>query len=249
MKALIAVLFLVIFIQPVWAKYEDSMSWNLDSKGVKELRIDIPCGAIEVKTNDSLKEIRITAEIVIRKLSEKDAEEYVKNWKVDLVKNGDVASFVYNGKNKKNTRFSKKNISVEFDLVVEMPKNMNLTIDTGAGNIKIADLIGDIKLESGAGNISVTNVNGNIDVNTGAGNMRFKKITGNVDADSGAGNMTFFDIKGDIAADCGAGNISIETCNGYIDVDTGIGNIDISGVSKKVKANTGLGKCTIDDEV
>lgn len=248
MKAFIAILLLGILIQPVFATYEDTLTWNLDAKGIKELRIDIPCGSVDVKTGSNVKEITITADVTIRKMSDKDAEQFVKNWHLDLVKNGETASFLYNGKTKRGTKGVKKNVSVEFSLVIEIPENMNLNIDTGAGNISINGVKGNLDIESGAGNVSITDIQGNVTVATGAGNMKFKKITGSVEADTGAGNLTFFNITGDIAADCGAGNITIDTCSGYVDVDTGIGNIDVSGVKRKVKANTGLGKCTIEDE-
>lgn len=248
MKIFLAVLLAGILFQPVFATYEETMSWKLDSKGIEHLRVDIPCGNIDVKSNSSIKEIRIEAEVTIRKMSDDDAETFIKNWKLNLIKKDTSALFVYTGRTKKGTNWFKKNVAVELALTIEIPEKMNLILDTGAGNITVNGIKGSLDIESGAGNVSITDIEGDITVATGAGNMKFRKITGSVDADTGAGNLSFFNITGDIAADCGAGNITIDTCNGYVDVDTGIGNIDVSGVKRKVKANTGLGKCTIDDE-
>ncbi len=249
MKMLIGLVFIsVLVLQPLFAKYDDTKTWKLDANGIKELRVDVPVGSVEIVGSETTKEIVVTADIVIRKMDDDEAVEYLKKCKMDLVKKGDKAVFEFDLKKGKHHWFFGSSISISIDITIEVPRSMNLDLSSGAGDFDVKKITGNLTVETGAGNITLTDVKGIIEADSGAGNVEIKKVIGDVTVETGAGNIELDDIKGDVDADSGAGNISINDIDGLIVADTGIGNIDVSGKHKKVRANTGLGKCYIDDD-
>ena len=117
-----------------------------------------------------------------------------------------------------------------------------VTIDSGAGSIKIEDLrANDLDFDIGAGKVVIDNISilsntkidggaGNFEINNGVlANAIFKMGVGNVDIDA--------TIVGSGKIDMGVGNLSLRLSDGVsnykFDVDKGVGNISIDGVNVK----------------
>lgn len=112
----------------------------------------------------------------------------------------------------------------------------NVTIDAGAGNIRVEDLnCEDFKLNAGVGNIKGYNI-----------------TAGSMDIDGGVGEITLDNVKSSKAEiDAGVGNIDITgTLSGRNTVDAGVGDIDldISGTTDdfNIKVDPGVGNIYID---
>jgi DUF4097 and DUF4098 domain-containing protein YvlB len=116
---------------------------------------------------------------------------------------------------------SLSNTSVTLDITV--PAGTQLEIDTGAGDVQI------------------DGVQGQITAHTGAGNVRAQNATGPVSLDAGAGNVDYAgDPQGSCSLSTGAGNITLRLPAGVaarVDLSTGIGNINLGGFN--VQGSTG----------
>ena len=140
--------------------------------------------------------------------------------------------------------------NVSANLEIFVPADAQLQLDTGAGNVQVDGVTGEISAHTGAGNVEVRGAAAPVALNTGAGNVDYAGQPG--------GTCTF---------STGAGNISLQLpadLNAQIDLNTGIGNISLggfnvvgdtsgtdvqgtigSGEGATIEANTGVGNISL----
>ena len=153
--------------------------------------------------------------------------------------------------------FGGRHRSVHID--VRVPKDLNLDVHTGDGNVNSQAISGDIRINTGDGHITGTNFDGTLDASTGDGNLqisgRFDSLTlktgdGNIEAQAGGGsnvanNWTVRSGDGHITmrlpADLNA-NVDAHTGDGSITLDIPItvaGSLSHSSVHGKLNAGGG----------
>ncbi len=142
---------------------------------------------------------------------------------------------------------------------VNVPRNYNLEISTGGGNIETEDINGRIGLSTAGGNILAGMVGGPARLNTDGGHITVKNVSGDLFASTGgghittgsiAGNATLHTIGGHIRVasvehlaklDTGGGNVTLEHSGGELIASTGGGQIDVGEAAGLVKARTAGG--------
>jgi hypothetical protein len=106
------------------------------------------------------------------------------------------------------------NAAVELEITA--PTGTRLDADTGAGNLDVDGLTGEIDAHSGAGNVDVRGAAGTARLDTGAGSIGYQGTP-----------------QGECRFETGAGNIRLvlpADLNVQVDLDTGMGNIDVDYV-------------------
>ena len=104
-------------------------------------------------------------------------------------------------------------INAVVDLEITAPAGTHLDAQTGAGNVDIDGIAGEIDAHSGAGNLDVRGAAGTARLDTGAGNIGYQGTPqGDCRFQSGAGNITLA-----LPADPDV----------QVDLNTGMGNIDV----------------------
>ncbi len=152
-----------------------------------------------------------------------------------------------------NQRFSisfHRSISVELTI----PRNAELDLKTGDGNISTHAVDGFLHAETGDGNINVGAANGDIRLHTGDGNITGDGLAGMLAADTGDGNINLEGRFHVMDVRTGDGNIEITALEGSRvasawKIDTGDGNVVLrlpDGVGADLDAHTGDGHVKID---
>jgi len=190
-----------------------------------ELTIDIKAGNVMITGNDSTN--------------------------LSLNTSGDVLPEVERNGNKirvyteKDQNWSRKNL----DITINLPVSAVIEIASGAGDLAVSNVSGEILADLGAGDIYLKNVDGKIDAETGAGNIQARwqegtKIPGQCRLTTGVGNITLDmpdSANAQIEAQTGLGKVSGKGQRSYgrradlllgsgqniFKASTGIGNIDI----------------------
>jgi lia operon protein LiaG len=148
---------------------------------------------------------------------------------------GNVLTIKVEGKRQTRWKFlSGPNIEAtnSLRLKVFVPKNFNndLKIDTGSGDIKLADLtLADLNMNAGSGDINIDKVTAvNLDAETGSGDL---ELSGHIKA---------------TMAKTGSGDISVKALEGErLTLSTGSGEILLDTISSSsVRAETGSGDVT-----
>jgi hypothetical protein len=135
------------------------------------------------------------------------------------------------------------------NLEITAPANTRLDASTGAGNVQVDGITGQIDVHSGAGNLDVRGSAGTARLDTGAGNVGYQGTPqGDCRFESGAGNITLAlpaDPNVQVDLNTGTGNIDVDFAvdgqvtrrqvrgaigggaQGTVYAQTGVGNIDL----------------------
>jgi len=213
--------------------FEKTERMSLSADGIDKLVVDCGSGFLYVTGEDSLRSIEVEAEIIVKGKSEKDIEDYVeKNIKLDLKKQGSKAVLVSMFKNQfPNINFRTRVIN----LTVRVPKDMDVDVDDGSGEVKIAQIDGNIQIDDGSGEITISGIQGDVDIDDGSGTVDISDVTGSVTVDDGSGTIEVNDIGENVKVSDGSGSIYIDGVGGDVIIkDDGSGGVSIKNVSGKV---------------
>jgi DUF4097 and DUF4098 domain-containing protein YvlB len=136
------------------------------------------------------------------------------------------------------------NMSVEFEITA--PAGTRLDLDTGAGNMQIENMTGEIDAHTGAGNIETWGSAGPVSLDTGAGNITYQgKPQGDCTFDTGAGNITLrlsAEVDVEVDLDTGIGSIDVDDFDVVGQVSRGeVRGVIGSGDQGRIEAQTGAG--------
>ena len=233
MKSKITFLVLFVFCISIVFAFEKTERMSLSADGIDKLVIDCGAGFLYVSGDDSLRSIEVEAEIIVIGKSEKDIEDYVKNYvKLELKKQGSKAVLTSTFKN----QFPRINFRTRLiNLTVRMPENMDLDVDDGSGEVKIAQIDGNLWIDDGSGEITVRDIRGDVEVDDGSGTIDIKDVTGSVAVDDGSGTIKINDIRQNVKVSDGSGSIYIDNVIGDVIIkDDGSGSVNIQNVKGRV---------------
>lgn len=125
---------------------------------------------------------------------------------------------------------------------VDVPEHFNLEIDTGGGNITVADIQGRINADTSGGAITIGDVRqGSVRADTSGGRITIRNVDGDVEADTSGGSITIGNVTGHVSADTSGGRIQIGNVQGDIEADTSGGNIEVGEGGGRVQLDTSGG--------
>lgn len=179
--------------------------------GRAQVHVETNDGAVQVFTSD-------TKQVEFRVLYE--GFEINKTLHVESRQDGD--SVMVNARVSGHWGFSwgkGRRVRIE----VRMPKDADLTVDTGDGSVETQA------------------VNGRLKIHTGDGSVRAQAVSGDVDIDTGDGSITLEGAKGDIRVRTGDGHVEARDLDGKVDATSGDGHITISGRLDALNIKTGDG--------
>lgn len=229
-------------------------SFEVGSGGV--LYLDIDRGNVEVETSSD-NQVNVVLERIVEGASGEERKEILErhNYKIDR-DGSDViveSRFDQNDEDWTWGRWRNK-FRFRLNVRVQVPREYNVDFHTGAGNVEIADVRGDIDGRTGAGNIVLGRIDGRVDVTSGSGNVDVEGAVGSIRAQSGAGNITLEDVSGDVRAMTGAGNVVARISSqpdGDSRLESGAGNVtayvdDSVGLTVDAHASVGSANCDYD---
>lgn len=122
--------------------------------------------------------------------------------------------------------FSRIRVKYEIDV----PRNFNLDLKTGGGDILVLDINGEINLKTSGGDITCEEIRGNIVATTSGGDIELINHVGNVDVKTSGGDIDIKTSNGKINATTSGGDITVN----YLGENKGI-NLRTSGGDVVVK--------------
>ncbi|GHO87831.1 DUF4097 family beta strand repeat-containing protein [Dictyobacter formicarum] len=113
------------------------------------------------------------------------------------------------------------------NLEITVPRNCDLQIKNGSGNMHVQDVEGDIKLRTGSGAISVNTLQGQLAAVTGSGSVNADNLVGRIEMRTGSGSIHANHVQGNMALKTGSGTIVGADLTGQVELKTGSGEIEI----------------------
>ena len=135
-----------------------------------------------------------------------------------------------------------------------VPREADLDLHTGDGNLAARDIKGSLRLDTGDGTMRVDGLHGTLRFHTGDGRIEGSGLDGEMDADTGDGDIVVSGRFEQLAAHSGDGNIELTVENGSRmagpwNVRTGDGHVRMrlpSDFSADLDAHTGDGRINFD---
>ncbi|HXN64859.1 MAG TPA: DUF4097 family beta strand repeat-containing protein [Candidatus Acidoferrales bacterium] len=148
--------------------------------------------------------------------------------------------------------FGSNSRSVRVYLTV--PRESDLDVHSGDGDLTARDVHGNLRLDTGDGALRVDGLHGTLRFHTGDGHIDGSGLDGDVDADTGDGSVTLRGRFEEMAARTGDGNIELTAENGSRmkgpwNIHTGDGHVRMrlpNDFSADLDAHTGDGKIDLD---
>ena len=234
---------------------EDIVTKTFDVRSGGTLYLELDYGNIEVEVGDR-NEVEIEMVRRVRVNSEREAREILEELhEYSFDKNRDDVMIESNFRGKDSGRGGRWNRGgqkkFEVTVKVRVPELYNVDFVTGAGNVEIEDIEGEVNGKTGAGNVEISDMNGSIDIVSGAGNVDIEGITESVEVNTGAGNIDLEDVTGFVRAKTGAGNITAkisEQPDRDSRLESGAGNVTVYlakdvGVYVDAVASMGSASC------
>jgi hypothetical protein len=219
---------------------EWSKSYTISGRA--NVRVDTNDGSVRVMTSDSK---QVELKVIY------NGYTLDKNLKIESKQDGDRVELSA----KETMHWGGWGIHVNrgLRLEVRMPRNADLTVDSGDGSVETEAVQGNLDIHTGDGHIRVAGAKGQIKLRTGDGSIEGRDLDGQIDADSGDGHITLdgrFDSlnirtgDGSINAHAQAGSKVISSWS----IHTGDGSVDLSlpgDLNANIDATTNDGRISL----
>jgi len=183
---------------------------------------------------------QLTAGIVVTQRGPNLAE-FLKHHQISITQHGHELHI--DATSDSSTLASASDVQIEYQIAV--PATFDATLKTGAGDIDLRSIHGNLDVDTGAGNIHLQECDGILHAKTGVGNIDFLELGGVMDGRTGSGNITATSGKGNLLVNTGAGNIDINKINGSVIGLTGSGNINAGDCGGALRITAGEGNIDI----
>lgn len=222
-------------VADVWNK-----AWGVT--GTAQIFVSADDGNIRVETGD-FKEVQAQIEAVGWRISDDEV-------RVLASQEGNRINLQIKVPNQHFSISFRRSISIELTI----PRNAELDLKTGDGNISTQAVDGFLRAETGDGNLNVGAANGDIRLHTGDGNITGEGLAGMLAADTGDGNIVLEGRFHVVDVHTGDGNVEVTAQQGSRlasawKIGTGDGNVVLrlpDGVGADLDAHTGDGHVRID---
>lgn len=222
-----------VFCVSLGFSFEKIERLSLSAAGIDKLVVDCGSGFLHITGEESLRSIEVEAEIIVKGKRDRDMKDYVaENVRLSLNKRGSRAVLVSMFENRfPNISFRERVIN----LTVKVPKNMDVEVDDGSGEIMIAQINGNIQIDDGSGEIHIRDIRGDVDIDDGSGTVDVRSVDGSVTVDDGSGTIEIIDIGESVEVSDGSGSITIDGVGGDVIIkDEGSGSLRIQNVKGRV---------------
>ena len=136
------------------------------------------------------------------------------------------------------------------DIEIKVPRDADLDLNTGDGNVDLQGVKGTILLRSGDGNLNLSELQGTLRASTGDGKIDMRDVRGDLTLHTGDGRIDVTGIDGSLRAETGDGRVRVNGRFDVLDLKTGDGGIEAmanegSKLESNWRLNTGDGNLTL----
>ncbi|MFZ0523664.1 MAG: hypothetical protein WAL95_21730 [Candidatus Acidiferrales bacterium] len=219
------------------SRLRSALTGTVATRDGQRLHLVTDLGNIIIKTQNSGK-IDYTV-LLEADASQNDAKQLLKSF---LVSARETPEGVYLRGQSPSRRASGR-LWVTIEVII--PKNYNLDVMTGGGNIETEDLNGFATLATAGGNIVAGNIGGPAHLTTDGGHITVKNVAGELIAATGGGHITTGSIEGSATLHTSGGHIRVASVNGIARVSTGGGNVSVEHSGSELLAETSGGQIEV----
>jgi DUF4097 and DUF4098 domain-containing protein YvlB len=198
--------------------------------GHANVKVSTDDGAVRVSTGD-IKQVEVRVIYTGYKLD--------KDLRVSTSQSGDTVEVVAKTSGDGFWNWGVRHASLRVE--VHMPKNADLTVDTGDGSVEAESINGNLDVKTGDGHIAVQGAKGTIRLRTGDGSIEARDLDGRADVTTGDGHVNLDGRFDTLNIKTGDGSVTARARGGSKVVSswtihTGDGSIDLD-LPGEIQAN------------
>ena len=135
--------------------------------------------------------------------------------------------------------------TLKFD--IEVPRQTDVELKTGGGDVNVSGLEGIIRLKTSGGDVQVSDVKGNVEGATSGGDMRIRQVSGDLLLHTNGGDVRASGLGGRVEIHSGGGDIEVSLDRGNAqggEVEASGGDITValdSSVNLNLEASSSAG--------
>ena len=183
--------------------------------GRANVRVDTNDGSVRITTSDS-KQVEFHVEY--------HGLELGKNLRIDARQDGDKVELT--ARMTGHWSFGWGRNSRGLHIEVRMPRDADLSVETGDGSVQADSINGTVNVHTGDGSVKANTLNGTIDLHTNDGSITVDSLKGDIRLRTGDGSIEARDLDGKVEADSGDGHIRLAGRFDALNVKTGDGSVD-----------------------
>ncbi len=135
------------------------------------------------------------------------------------------------------------------DLTIRVPEGASLTLQHGAGDVEVRDLVADLEIDVKAGVMAAAGLDGQVELDVGSGGLTVEDVRGRLVMDTGSGGASLDRFEGaELSIDTGSGSVAVsEVSAEAVEIDTGSGGVTVDGVeTRRLMIDTGSGSVRVE---
>lgn len=135
------------------------------------------------------------------------------------------------------------------DLTIRVPEGASLTLQHGAGDVEVRDLVADLEIDVKAGVMEAAGLDGQVELDVGSGGLTVEDVRGRLVMDTGSGGASLDGFEGGaLSIDTGSGSVAVsEVSAEAVEIDTGSGGVTVDGVeTRRLTIDTGSGSVRVE---
>ncbi|HXF03915.1 MAG TPA: hypothetical protein VNM72_00685 [Blastocatellia bacterium] len=105
----------------------------------------------------------------------------------------------------------------------------NVVLTTSGGDVRTTNILGDAVLKTSGGDIEADTIGGDLQASTSGGDIRIMQVGKNLKASTSGGDVTVGDVGGDATVSTSGGTIRMRKISGTATLKTSGGNLQIQG--------------------
>lgn len=179
-------------------------------------------GDITIKTAD-VQQVHVLVKQVVRASTESEVDEILAKLTLTLEQSGNDVTAEANYEKRGPGSWFRNWPPVSVSFVVTVPTQYNLNLNTSGGDIKVA------------------NIDGNVRARTSGGDLHFDRIAGEIDAGTSGGDISLVEGTARAKLNTSGGDIRIDRAVGPTEVSTSGGDITLHSVAQLIRATTSGG--------
>lgn len=198
--------------------------------GHASVKVTTDDGAVRVSTGD-IKQVEVRVIYTGYKLD--------KDLRVSTTQSGDTVEVVAKTTSGGFWNWGVRHANLRVE--VHMPKDADLTVDTGDGSVEAESINGNLDVKTGDGHIAVQGAKGTIRLHTGDGSIEARDLDGRADVTTGDGHVNLDGRFDTLNIKTGDGSVTARAHGGSKvmtswNIHTGDGSIDLD-LPGEIQAN------------
>jgi len=212
---------------------------TVDLAGIEAVEFNLGSEDVVIKTAET-RQAEFTIEKTVRAVEKKYAEDLLDEAEMLFERHGDKLVV----KRKKDKSMGVSGVTkgrVSIDIEVGLPAALGLEINTGSGDVEVADREGMLTINTGSGDVETGAAASGLNVCTGSGDMAIDAARYDVQLSAGSGDISVGGLGGKARIGTGSGDVRVRKVTGDVVLSTGSGDIRIDRSVGALSAGTGSG--------